>query len=79
MTDRIFKSDANIAVRGRMGRLLLGVLPVFFCLLLLGMPVKRAEAAGATISISTKNTDAVIGDEVYVIITVKSSDRKSVV
>lgn len=74
MTDRIFKSDANIAVRGRMGRLLLGVLPVFFCLLLLGMPVKRAEAAGATISISTKNTDAVIGDEVYVIITVKSSE-----
>lgn len=74
MTDRIFKSDANIAVRGRMGRLLLGVLPVFFCLLLLGMPVKRAEAASATISISTKNTDAVIGDEVYVIITVKSSE-----
>lgn len=74
MADRISKSNADIAARGRIGRLFLGALPVFFCLLLFVMPVKGAEAAGAAISISTKNTDPVVGDEVYVVITVRSSE-----
>lgn len=74
MTDRISKNNADIAVRGRTGRLFLGILSVFFCLFLLGVPVKRAKAAGASVSISTRNTDPVVGEEVYVIITVRSSE-----
>lgn len=74
MTDRISKNNADIAVRGRTGRLFLGFLSVFFCLFLLGVPVKRTKAAGASVSISTRNTDPVVGEEVYVIITVRSSE-----
>lgn len=74
MTDRISKNNADIAVRGRTGRLFLGLLSVFFCLFLLGVPVKRTKAAGASVSISTRNTDPVVGEEVYVIITVRSSE-----
>ena len=74
ITDRISKNNADIAGRGRLGRLFLGVLPVFFCLLLSVAPAKSAEAAGALVSITTKNVNPVVGDEVYVVITVSSSE-----
>lgn len=74
MAGGIARNNTGIAGFGRIGRLFFGVLPVFFCLLFIGADVKKAEAAGAAISITTKNPAPTVGDEVYVVITVKSSE-----
>lgn len=74
MAGRITGNNIGDAGFGRIGRLFLVILPIFFCLLFLGVDVKKAEAAGAAISITTKNPAPTVGDEVYVVITVKSSE-----
>lgn len=72
-TGRISEKSRNIVGQDRTSTLFLGILLVFLCGILWSVP-QRAEAAGATISITTKNSTVMEGDTVYVVITVRSSE-----
>lgn len=70
------KSRKTKLVTGqKMCRILFGIL--LFCVFCIsqGKPVQKAEAAGATISVTSKNRSAMEGDTVYVVITVSSSEN----
>lgn len=71
-TDEISGKSITTVKRHKIGNILLGIL--FVCFLCILLPDKNAGAAGATVSITTKNTTVVKGDTVYVVITVSSEE-----
>lgn len=72
---RISKKDTDMVMQYRFGRLFFGVLLIFACCILVTPVSWQAKAAGATITITTKNPTAQEGEVVYVVITVKSSEQ----
>ena len=71
-TDEVSKKSITFARWRKISNILLGIL--FVCFLCISLRAESVSAAGATVSISTKNTTVVKGDTVYVVITVSSEE-----
>lgn len=71
---RISKESKAITAQDKMRKFLFGVLLFCVCVMINGFTAQKALAAGAAISVDTKNNKVVKGDAVYVIITVSSSE-----
>lgn len=56
-------------------RIFFGILSAFFIVFCLWDSGKRVSAAGATVSITTKNSTVTKGDTVYVVITVRATEK----
>ncbi len=76
-TDRILQKKAQKLWRHKAGavRCFFGILSVCLFYPGMGLGAKKASAAGATVSITTKNTTVTKGDTVYVVIRVSAADK----